>query len=77
MIRNSQHISECFVSASEPNPWMAVDLLAETAISTVVILSKDLAGDWDSLFSRYSQNIKKQYNSESYTTLPRLQQLHT
>ena len=30
---------------------MAVDLLAERAISTVVILSKDLAGDWDSLFS--------------------------
>ena len=37
--------SECFVSVSEADPWMAVDLLAETAISTVVILSKDIAGD--------------------------------
>ena len=43
--------SECFVSVSEVDPWMAVDLLAERAISTVVILSKDLAGDRDSLFS--------------------------
>ena len=36
------YVSECFVSGRESNPWMAVDLQEEKAISTVIILSQNI-----------------------------------
>ena len=39
----------CFVSDTEDNPWMTVDLQEETAISTVVIYSPDTEGEVERL----------------------------
>ena len=39
------HDSDCFVSASETRPWMAVDLQTETAVSTVVVMATNMDGE--------------------------------
>ena len=41
----------CFVSDTELRPWMVVDLLEETPISTIVILSRDNEGMYRDFYS--------------------------
>ena len=50
-MQHPNYISACFQSASERNPWVAIDLLVKMAVSAVVILSGNVEGEWGSLFS--------------------------